>query len=351
MVKVKKEYCEELRGKICILREEGYSYRKIASRLKISESGVRYALQRLHGIGSNSDRSRSGRPRVTSRQEDTFIVVSSKRNRKIPATILTAELNKTRVKPVSTDTVKRRLRSVNLIGRVAARKPLLRAVNKKKRLEWAKMHKNWGLEDWKKVLWTDESRFELFGTRRRVHVRRLPNERVLPQCIQSTVKHGGGNIMLWGCFGNGLTGDLVKITSTMDKHMYHNILVKHAIPSGIRIIGKGFIMQQDNDPKHASGLCKNYLKLKERGKVCKIMNWPPQSPDLSPIEKLWDELDRKIREAGETSFINQQMLWERLQKAWNEITAETMKKLLARMPRLCAAVIRSKGSHIDENKI
>ena len=110
MVKVKKEYCEELRGKICILREEGYSYRKIASRLKISESGVRYALQRLHDIGSNSDRSRSGRPRVTSRQEDTFIVVSSKRNRKIPATILTAELNKTRVKPVSTDTVKRRLR-------------------------------------------------------------------------------------------------------------------------------------------------------------------------------------------------------------------------------------------------
>ena len=215
MVKVKKEYCEELRGKICILCE-GYSYRKIASRLKISESGVRYALQRLHDIGSNSDRSRSGRPRVTSRQEDTFIVVSSKRNRKIPATILTAELNKTRVKPVSTDTVKRRLRSVNLIGRVAARKPLLRAVNKKKRLEWAKMHKNWGLEDWKKVLWTDESRFELFGTRRRVHVRRLPNERVLPQCIQSTVKHGGGNIMLWGCFGNGLTGDLVKITSTMD---------------------------------------------------------------------------------------------------------------------------------------
>ena len=64
--------------------------------------------------------------------------MSSKRNRKIPATILTAELNKTRVKPVSTDTVKRRLRSVNLIGRVAARKPLLRAVNKKKRLEWAK---------------------------------------------------------------------------------------------------------------------------------------------------------------------------------------------------------------------
>ena len=81
------------------------------------------------------------------------------------------------------------------------------------------------------------------------------------------------------------------------------------------------------------------------------MTWPPQSPDLSPIEKLWDELDRKIREAGETSFINQQMLWERLQKAWNEITVETMNKLLARMPRLCAAVIRSKGSHIDENKI
>jgi len=60
----------------------------------------------------------------------------------------------------------------------AVRKPLLRSQNKKKRLEWTKKHRYWTTSDWNKVLWSDESKFEIFGSKRRVFVRRLAGERV-----------------------------------------------------------------------------------------------------------------------------------------------------------------------------
>jgi hypothetical protein len=49
----------------------------------------------------------------------------------------------------------------------------------------------------------------------------------------------------------------------MDKKVYHNILVRQAVPVGLSLIGKGFILQEDNDPKHASKLCRGYLEKKE----------------------------------------------------------------------------------------
>jgi hypothetical protein len=245
-------------------------------------------------------------------------------------------------------TVQRRLRQVGLEGCVAIRKPLLRSVNKVKRLNWAKEHRNWTEDDWKKVLWSDESKFELFGCKRRVFVRRRPTEKMLPQCIQPTVKHGGGSVMIWGCFAGDTVGDLVKIDGILKKEGCHKILTRHAVPSGKRLVGKAFVFQQDNDPKHASKLCRRYLENKEKFKTLKNMVWPPQSPDLNPIELLWDELDRRIRKLrpkNETTF------FEGLKTTWESIPAETLLKLIKRMPKICAAVIKARGGYIDENKL
>jgi len=60
-------------------------------------------------------------------------------------------------------------------------------------------------------------------------------------------------------------------------------------------------MQQDNDPKHTSKLCSNYLHRKEESGELKMMVWPPQSSDLNPIELLWDELDCRVRKVCFTS--------------------------------------------------
>ena len=96
---------------------------------------------------------------------------------------------------VSSRTVHRKLGEEGLVGRITARKPLLKERNRVKHQRFAKEHKKWTKEDWYKVLWTGESKFEQFGNRRRVYVRRREGERYKNECLLPTVNHGG--VALW----------------------------------------------------------------------------------------------------------------------------------------------------------
>ena len=133
----------ETRQSILVRRNEGYSMREIAKKLKISFNPVHYSIHRTVQTGSNQNRKRSGRPRCTTKQEDKYIRVSSMRNRRLTSPQLAASLNSAHKTPVSTSTVKRQLRDAGLLGRVAKKKPYLRQANKKKRLRWAKEHRHW----------------------------------------------------------------------------------------------------------------------------------------------------------------------------------------------------------------
>ncbi|CAJ0925597.1 unnamed protein product [Ranitomeya imitator] len=128
--------------------------------------------------------------------------------------------------------------STSLHGKIAARKPLLRTGNKQKRLVWAKEHKEWTLDQWKSVLWSDESKFEIFGSNHCVFVRRRKGERMDSTCLVPTVKHGGEGV---------------------------GVLCRTMTP-------------------HTSRLCKGNLTKKESDGELRQMTWPPQSPDLSPNE-------------------------------------------------------------------
>lgn len=344
----KKQISVETRAQIEILSKEGYSQRSIAQKLGISRFGVQYSIKRQEETGQNKDRKRSGRAKATSQAEDQHLVLNCKRNRRLTAPELLSDLNSSRSKAVSLATVKRRLNSRGLYGRVAVKKPLLRSTNKTKRLLWARKYKTWSVDNWKKVLWTDESKFQLFGSNRRIFVRRMVGERASESCVVPTVKHGGGSVMVWGCFGGFESGNFIQVKGTMRKEDYYSILQRHAIPSGLRLIGRNFILQQDNDPKHSSKLCTNYIEGKERQGVLQIMKWPPQSPDLSPIELAWDELDRRVRAQHPKS---EKELFEALSTEWNKFPNSYFEKLLQRMPRICTALLKVKGGYFDESKI
>lgn len=154
--------------------------------------------------------------------------------------------------------------------------------------------------------------------------------------------------MVWGCFSGSAVGDLIKIEGILRKEGYKKIIEENVVPSGTRLIGTNFIFQHDNDPKHTSKLCKTFLEHLKRQHVLKVMEWSPQSPDLNPIELLWDELDRQVRKSCPTS---REDLWRILQEEWQQISRETLEKLIRRLPRLCEAVIKNKGGHIDESKV
>lgn len=164
-----KELTTETRSAIMTLIEEGYSQREIATKLKISKVAVRRTIQRYSCTIGFKDKPRSGRPRVTTKTDDLHIITISKRSRKKTAPEIRAEINEMREKSLSVSTIQRRFRHAGIFGRVAVRKPLLRPQNKIKQLEWAKTHQNWTDEDFNRVLWSDDSEFEVFGSNRRVY--------------------------------------------------------------------------------------------------------------------------------------------------------------------------------------
>ena len=120
---------------------------------------------------------------------------------------------------------------------------------------------------------------------------------------------------MWGRFVGDTVSDLFRIQGTLNQHGYHSILQQHAIPPGLRF----HLFFNRTMTQHTSRPCKGYLTKKESDRVLHQMTWPPQSPDLNPIEIVWDELDRRVKEKQPTSA---QHMWELLQDGWKSIRGE-----------------------------
>ena len=258
-----KQLSDRMRGQIIALSNEGTSQCKIAKKIKVSKGAVQRTLERFRQIESYSTKSRSGRPRATTSKEDQYIKILSLRNRTATASNIQSIVNTTRDKSVSWSTVRRTLVEHGLKGRVAVSKPLLRA---RKLLLWLenidvplkKIGKMFSLQ------MNPNSKYTETNDAFMLDVETRKNENFESFCIKPMVKHGGGSIQVWGCFSYNGVDDLYKIIKTEEKKQYHSILQRYAIPSGLRLCGKGFVLLPYNDPKHTSHLCKNYLKRKER---------------------------------------------------------------------------------------
>ena len=89
--------------------------------------------------------------------------------------------------------------------------------------------------------------------------------------------------MVWACMATSGTGSLIFIDddgrSRMNSEVYRNVLSAKLRRNASKLIGRNFIMQQDNDPKHTANKTKDFI----RGKKWKVLDWPSQSPDLNPI--------------------------------------------------------------------
>ncbi|GBB88289.1 hypothetical protein RclHR1_14860001 [Rhizophagus clarus] len=100
------------------------------------------------------------------------------------------------------------------------------------------------------------------------------------------------------------------------------------------------IFQQDNDPKHTATRTKQWFEDNE----IEVLSWPPQSPDLNPIEHLWNDIDRHLR-ALDIEIRSKDMLWEQIFNVWNETALEACSKLIEIMPERINDVIKAKGGY------
>ena len=132
---------------------------------------------------------------------------------------------------ISEQTVRQRLHEIGLKGRATRKKPYVNKVNRGKSLEYAKTYQEKRLGCWDNVLWTDESKFNLFGSDGKVMVWRTPKEELDPKCTVPTVKYGGGNVKCWGCFSSCDVRSLVLIDGNMTGEVNRDILQKNLLES------------------------------------------------------------------------------------------------------------------------
>ncbi|CAF4491485.1 unnamed protein product, partial [Rotaria magnacalcarata] len=156
-----------------------------------------------------------GRKRKTTAHVDRVIQRKIKTNRRKSALAVKIELQTELNITVSESTISRRAHEIGLYGRVARKKPLVTKANRGKRVQYARKYREKPLGFWNNVLWSDESKFNLFGSDGKVMVWRTLKEEYNSTCIVPTVKHGGGNVKCWGCFSASGVGNLVFIDGNM----------------------------------------------------------------------------------------------------------------------------------------
>jgi len=321
---------DEKRKLIRTLRSDGKTYKEIAKSIGCSQNMVTNALK------PRRQQETRGRRRKTTENQDRQIVRLVKKSPFMTSTDIKKELNL----GVSSRTVRNRLLASKLRARAARKTPFVSKRNIKKRKHFAKtyleLYNRRGLIIFKNILWSDETKINLFGPDSKHYVRRPTNSEFDPKYTRKTIKHNGGNIMVWGSFSWYGVGPLFWIKETMTQNHYVQILQNIMLPYAEEEMPLNWKFQQDNDPKHTSRMAKRWFQ--ENNVI--TLDWPAQSPDLNPIENLWHDVKSKL---GTKKFKNKEDLWNGIQAAWQSTPLETCQHLVSSMPRRLQQVLKMKG--------
>lgn len=220
------------------LRSEGYSLREIADKIGggATPSGIRKLCKRFEGTSTVTTATGRGRKKCTSEKTDRRIVRLALKNRKSPANAINRVLLDSDVN-ISDRTVRRRLVSAGLRARIPRKRPYLNEKQRKKRITWAKEHILWTTDDWKKVLWSDETKISIFGSDGVRYVRRRPGEDNIPECTSATMKHPV-SVMIWGCMAMTGVGRIPVVNGTINAVNYiSSILQPKMLPSARDLFG------------------------------------------------------------------------------------------------------------------
>ena len=338
MAKHGKELSSDLKERVVALHQERHGYKKIARALKLSRNTVAKIIQNFKKNGTVKPASkRSGRPKKITERMARLVTRKVLQDRRKSASKLAQDVSEATGSTVSAQTIRRTLHSSKLHGRQPRRKPLLKKRHKDARLKFAKAHQTKDQTFWDKILWSDETKINIFGSDGEQKVWRRNGEAYAEGCTIPTVKHGGGSVMVWGAMSSQGVSNLHFIDRIMTADTYCKILDEHMLPT-LKSLGRGALFQHDNDPKHSARLTSAFLKKKK----VKVIEWPSMSPDINPIEHLWGVLKRRVEQRQPSS---RSQLKEVISEEWHLITAETCSNLVTSMPRRLDAVLASKGGH------
>jgi transposase len=330
-----------LQQNIISLLRQAYTTRQVAEKCNVSQPTV-CRMRKKHL--PNIKLSRGGHPKKLSPQDKRSCVRAVTSGQLDTAVAAAKRLRDESGVEVSNLTVRRALQEAGLKAQEKEAKPKLSARNIKTRLEFARRHRHWTVEDWKRVIWSDETKINRFCSDGRSWCWARGGESRQPHHVKQTVKHGGGSLMVWGCMTAHGPGFMCKLEGTMDQHLYKQILEEdlYGTIEEYEMDVTRVIFQHDNDPKHKAKSVQKWLE----EQPLEVLEWPAQSPDLNPIEHLWALLKRRLNQY-ETPPSGMLELWERTHFQFYKITGDECMRLYDSMPRRIEAVLAAKGMWTD----
>ena len=179
-----------------------------------------------------------------------------------------------------------------------------------------------------KILWSDETKIELFGLNVKSHVWMKPG--TIPK-----VKHGGGTIMLWGCVSAAGTGRLVGIEEKMNGAKYREMKTCSRV---LRMSD----WSKDSPSNRTTALRTQLRQCRSCfGTSLNVLEWPSQSPNLNPIEHLWRDLKIAVHKCSPSNLKELERI---CREEWEKLPKYRCVKLVASYPRKLSSVIAAKGA-------
>ncbi|UYV66039.1 hypothetical protein LAZ67_3006262 [Cordylochernes scorpioides] len=321
------------RGMVIGLKRAGWSMRQIAADTHLGASTVHRLWRRWLEQGNVAIYRNVGATRVTSARVDRRILRQAVEAPQATCTAILQHVQDTLDHSISTRTISRRLVANGLHSCRPLRRLPLTPPNTRQRLEWCRARSTW-MTEWHRVVFSDESRFCLSSDSRRVRVWRRRGERSNPAAIveRPTVRQRG--IMVWGAIAYDSRSPLLRIQGTMTAQRYVDD-----------------VLRPDNARPHTARISQQALQ------DVQMLPWPPYSPDLSPIEHVWDIIGRRLHALPQPR--SEDELWQMVEREWRAIPQEAIHTLIDSLPRRVAACIAVRvttlsdeqaGMFLDETK-
>ncbi|GFV03797.1 transposable element Tcb2 transposase [Trichonephila clavipes] len=311
--------------------EEGRSVTSAAAEFGIAHSIVSRLWRQFQTIGTAIRGFSSGRPRGTTPVDDRYIVLQARRNRRQTAEEIARHTTQATGRPISRFTVARRLHGGGLFARRPVRCVPLTPAHRRRRSLWCREHRNWRANEWGRVLFTDERRFSLSSDSHRILIWRERGSRNHLSNIIERDRYRGRGVLVWGGIMLGSRTDLhIFDAGSVNGTRYCNEILLPYVRLFRGAMGLQFLFMDDNAPCHCTVAAEQLLESED----IERMDWPARSPDLNPIEHVWDFLGRRLA-VRTLPPVTIRELRLALQDEWAAMPQQLIDTLILSMGRRC----------------
>ncbi|UYV84264.1 hypothetical protein LAZ67_X001696 [Cordylochernes scorpioides] len=326
------------RGMVIGLKRAGWSIHQIAADTHLGASTVHRLWRRWLEQGNVAIYRNVGATRVTSARVDRRILRQAVAAPQATCTAILQHVQDTLDHSISTRTISRRLVANGLHKCRSLRRLPLTPPNRRQRLEWCRARSTW-MTEWHRVVFSDESGFCLSSDSRRVRVWRRRGERSNPAAIveRPIVRQRG--IMVWGAIAYDSRSPLLRIQGTMTAQRYVDDVLRPVTLPYLQGVPNA-LYQQDNARPHTARISQQALQ------DVQMLPWPPYSPDLSPMEHVWDIIGRRLHALPQPR--SEDELWQMVEREWRAIPQDAIRTLIDSLPRRVAACIAVREVDIND---